>query len=447
MPLMISVSGVRGIVGPELNPLVMGEWAMALSAILPEGPVVLGRDSRPSGEVLSAGAAAVFRSLGREVFDVGIVPTPTVQLAVERWGASGGVIVSASHNPAAWNALKFVDADGSFLSPERFLALKAAHDAKTNLFRGSLEFGSGRDRHEEALDLHESVVLAMVDVDRIRARKLTVVLETGHGAGGTLLPRLLLSLGIGFDGRRLEATGDLPPNPEPTTETLQQILASVPAGTTLVAMVDPDADRLGIALPGTEVVGEEWTLPIVVSGRLAEKVGTVVTNLSTSTRVEAAAAPFDAPVVRTPVGEAHVVAEMKARRALIGGEGNGGVIDPRAHLGRDSAVGIALLAEVEATIPGGLRAVAAQLPPRFMVKDKIELSENRLTALEPALSAILGPPGDRRDGLRWSLPDGFAHVRASNTEPIVRIVVEAASRAAAEALVEALRRRVREHTA
>jgi len=445
MALMVSVSGVRGIVGPELNPLVVGRWAAALSEILPPGPVVVGRDSRPSGEVLALGAAAVFRSVGREVFDVGIVPTPTVQLAVERWGASGGVILSASHNPPAWNALKFVDHDGSFLSPERFLALRSAYDSGTQGFRGSRDFSTGKERHQEALDLHLASVLALVDVDRVRAAKISLALETGHGAGGVLLPRLAERLGIALDGRHLEPSGELPADPEPTTETLEQILPTVRAGTTLLAMVDPDADRLGIALPGGSsgdpVVGEEWTLPLVVSARAKQAQGTVVTNLSTSTRVEAAAG--DLPVLRTPVGEAHVVAAMKANRALIGGEGNGGVIDPRSHLGRDSAVGIALLAEAEATVPGGLRALAAALPPRFMVKEKLSLTENRLATLEPSLARLLGDPSDRRDGLRWGLSDGFVHVRASNTEPIVRIVVEAPSRSEAQDRVRQLREIVR----
>lgn len=442
MSLMVSVSGVRGIVGPELNPLVIGDWIAAVSQILPPGPVVVGRDSRPSGEVLSLAVSSVFRALGREVLEVGIVPTPTVQLAVESWSAAGGIILSASHNPPAWNALKFVDTDGSFLSPERFAALKQAYEARERGFVGAASFATGRDCHESALDLHESVVLKMVDVERIRAARISVVLETGHGAGGTLLPRLAAKLGLSLDGRHLEPNGQLPANPEPTAETLSALLPSVAAGTTMLLMVDPDADRLGMALPGTDVVGEEWTLPLVVRNRLTQAVGPVVTNLSTSTRVEEAARPVGAEVIRTPVGEAHVVSEMKARGALIGGEGNGGVIDPRAHLGRDSAVGLALLAEAEAAHPGGLRALAASFPPRFMVKEKIALTDNKLGDLEARFAALLGAPGDRRDGLRWAIDGGFVHLRASNTEPILRVVVETASAKESEDRIQALRQQL-----
>ncbi|MBK8230282.1 MAG: hypothetical protein IPK72_06790 [Candidatus Eisenbacteria bacterium] len=302
MSLMVSVSGVRGIVGPELNPLVIGDWIAAFSQILPAGPVVVGRDSRPSGEVLSLAVSSVFRALGREVLEVGIVPTPTVQLAVESWSAAGGIILSASHNPPAWNALKFVDTDGSFLSPDRFSALKRAYDARERGFVGAASFATGRDCHESALDLHESVVLKMVDVDRIRAAGISVTLETGHGAGGTLLPRLAAKLGLSLDGRHLEPNGNLPANPEPTAETLAGILPSVAAGTTMLLMVDPDADRLGMALPGTDVVGEEWTLPLVVRNRLTQTIGPVVTNLSTSTRVEEAARPMGAEVDSHPGG-------------------------------------------------------------------------------------------------------------------------------------------------
>lgn len=436
--LMVSISGVRGIVGPEFNPMVVGQWVAALAEVLPPGPVVIGRDSRPSGEVLSAAAASTLRSLGREVWDVGLVPTPTVQLAVERLGAAGGVILSASHNPSAWNALKFVDQDGSFLSPERFRLLAAAHAAGTCTFRGSLEYSAARDRHEESLALHESIALSLVQSDRVRAARLRVVLETGHGAGGVLLSRIAAALGVELDGRRLEPTGDLPSNPEPTIETLEPLLRTAGSGTHFVAMVDPDADRFGIGLPGTAYVGEEWTLPLAARWRMESQRGPLCTNLSTSTRLEAVAERFGVNVFRTPVGEAHVVAEMKRVGAVIGGEGNGGVIDPKAHLGRDSAVAFVLLCAAEAEVPGGLRALAEELPPRHMVKRKVKLGGTGLGAVEEAVAPLLGTADDRRDGLRWSLPGGFVHLRASNTEPIVRLLVETASREESEERARAL---------
>ncbi len=441
---MVSISGVRGILGPEFNPTVVGQWIAAFSEILPPGPVVVGRDSRPSGEVLSSSASATFRACGREVWDVGIVPTPTVQLAVERWGASGGVILSASHNPAAWNALKFVDTDGGFLSPPRFIALREAHDlsaSSTSAYVGAAAYAGGRERQREALDLHRTVVLELVDVARIRSARLRVVLEAGHGAGGPLLSSLAEALGLEFEGRRLEPTGNLPADPEPTERSLTEVARGLDSATHLACMVDPDADRFGLALPGTDVLGEEWTLPLAARGRLETARGPLVTNLSTSTRLEAVASRFGVDVHRTSVGEAHVVAEMRVRNALLGGEGNGGVIDPRAHLGRDSAVALALLCEAEASHPGGLRALAAELPPRFMVKEKAEIDENSsgTARIESRLTSLLGEPSDRRDGLRWSREDGFVHLRASNTEPIVRLVVETSSAEATRGLAEQIR--------
>jgi phosphomannomutase len=438
--LMVSVSGVRGIVGQDLNPLVVSRWAMALSELLSPGPVVLGRDSRPSGVALGQAAASIFRSLGREVWDIGVVPTPTVQLAVEHWGAAGGLILSASHNPAPWNACKFVDDDGSFLTPVRFERLKELQQEGRAAFVAAGAYGGILDRHEQALELHLHAVLTAVDVHRIRAARLSVLLHTGHGAGGTLLPRLAHELGVALDGRSLEPNGDLAPNPEPTSASLVELVQTAAPSTAFAAMVDPDADRLAVALPGTPYLGEEWTLPLVVRHRLATRRGPVVTNLSTSSRIEAAAGQFGVRVVRTPVGEAHVVGAMKAEAALIGGEGNGGVIDPAVHLGRDAAVAMARLCEAEACSRGGLRALAAEFPPRFLLKEKVSVSADELTRDRPHLETLLGPVTDDRDGLRWSRPDGFVHIRASNTEPIVRALAEAESDTGARDILDTIRR-------
>lgn len=439
MALMVSISGVRGIVGPELDPRVIGRWVQALASVLPGGPVVVGRDPRPSGAALSAAACAYFASAGRAVFDVGIVPTPTVQLAVEAWGAAGGVILSASHNPPAWNAMKFVDTDGSFLSANRFEELRAAALSERAIFASAEHYGTLQDRNGDALSLHEQCVLDMVDVARIRHAKMRVRLECGHGAGGVLLPRIAEALGVDLDLRHGDPTGQLLPDPEPTGHALQSLIADGGAGVDFAVMVDPDADRCGFALPGTRFVGEEWTLPLVISHRLDQATGPVVTNLSTSTLLDVTAERHGVSVIRTPVGEAHVVSEMRRVSALIGGEGNGGVIDPRCHLGRDSAVALALLCEAHATIPGGLRERAQSFPERVMLKEKIILSDKGFDALAPILERDLGVPDDRRDGLRWSAPDGFAHVRASNTEPVVRAVVESATEVEARAWLTRIR--------
>jgi phosphomannomutase len=436
---MVSVSGVRGIVGNEFNPTEVARWTAALSSILAPGPVVVGRDSRKTGSALAQAAVAVFRACGRETWDLGIVPTPTVQMAVEHWGAAGGVILSASHNPAQWNALKFVDGNGSFLAPPRFAELKAALESGVTPYLPAAGYAGHRERGEEALRANREAILKAVDVAAIRAAGIHAEVDTGHGAGGTILPDLAAELGVTLVCHHQEPSGEFAANPEPTEDSLQQFLKVVTGRPAFVAMTDPDADRFAVALPGTSVIGEEWTLPLVVRSVLRRTPGPVVTNLSTSSRVEAAAAAAGVTVRRTAVGEAHVVAGMRAAGAIIGGEGNGGVIDPAVHLGRDAAVAFARMCEAEALYPGGLRALAAEFPPRFMRKAKMPLPEGGMGALESVLAGILGEPGDRSDGLRWSRPDGFVHVRASGTEPVVRTMVESESPDAASDLMERLR--------
>lgn len=442
-PLMISVSGVRGIVGSEFNPLEVARWTSALAGLLGPGPVVLGRDSRTTGSALAQAAAAVLRACGRETWDLGIVPTPTVQIAVEHWGAAGGLILSASHNPARWNALKFVDGDGSFLAPHRFAELRSLAEAAPTRFVEATGYAGIRDRGAEALRVHREAILRVVDRDAIRAAGIRVAADTGHGAGGVILPALAAELGVGLICCNEEPSGELAANPEPSEDSLKQFLGEVAGTPAFAAMIDPDADRFAVALPGTPVIGEEWTLPLVVRSVLARRPGPVVTNLSTSTRVEAAAARFGVPVTRTPVGEAHVVAGMRSAGAAIGGEGNGGIIDPAVHLGRDAAVAFARLCEAEAVHPGGLRALASEFPPRVMRKAKEAIPTGGMPALESALTGIFGEADDRRDGLRWSRPDGFVHVRPSGTEPVVRAMVEAETSAGADDLMEALRATLR----
>jgi phosphomannomutase len=436
---MISVSGVRGIVGADFNPFEVARWTAALADLLGPGPVVLGRDSRTTGAALAHAAASVLRACGRETWDLGVVPTPTVQLAVEHWGAAGGLILTASHNPAQWNALKFVDGDGGFFSPERFPALRSRAEAGAAPFAEAAHYGGMRDRGNEALRLHREAILRAVDLDAIRSAGIRAAVDTGHGAGGVILPALAEELGVALVCHHEEPSGEFAANPEPTEESLDRFLKIVEGEPAFVAMIDPDADRFAVALPGTAVVGEEWTLPLVVRSVLAGRTGPVVTNLSTSSRVEAAAARFGAVVTRTPVGEAHVVAGMRRVGATIGGEGNGGVIDPAVHLGRDAAVAFARLCEAEALHPGGLRALAAEFPSRVMRKAKVSLPVGGMAALEPLLAGLLGEVDDRRDGLRWSRSDGFVHIRASGTEPVVRAMVEAETSAAASEMMERLR--------
>lgn len=437
-PLMVSVSGVRGIVGAEFTPVLVARWTAAFAAGLGQGPIVLGRDSRPSGERLACVAADVLQACGRTVWDVGIVPTPTVQVAVEGWSAAGGLILTASHNPSEWNAMKFVGAGGSFLPPADFAALKQRVADGADPGRAFEDWGARNPRGAEALALHREWILKQIDVGMIRRCEPRVLLDCVHGAGGVLLPGLLREMGARVEVLHEEAHGRFPRAPEPTGPAMVALAEEGGRrGVDLAIAVDPDADRCAVALPGTGVIGEEWTLPLVAAHLLQRRKGIVVTNLSTSTRLEAVAEANGSRVERTPVGEAHVVARMREVGAVLGGEGNGGVIDPRIHLGRDAAVAAAWLLEAQSAEQNGLRGLASRIPTRYVLKAKIDLSEGEVPRdYGELLKGSLGPAGDLRDGFRWSFPSGFLHVRPSATEPVVRVIAEASSEPEARLLID-----------
>jgi len=439
-PLMVSVSGVRGIVGLEFHPLLVARWASAFEAGLPQGAIVVGRDSRPSGERLACAAMDILQSCGREVWDLGIVPTPTVQVAVESWAAAGGLILTASHNPSEWNALKFVGPDGSFLSAAAFHELHERVEAEPKRFRPAERWGSRDHRGGEALTLHRDRIMGKIDVAAVRERSPSVLIDCVHGAGGVLLPDLLCQLGARVEVLNGEPHGRFPREPEPTGKALDELAAEAARrGVDFAVAVDPDADRCGLACPNGPVVGEEWTLPLVAAHLLRSRRGPVVTNLSTSTRLDAVAEGYGCPLERTPVGEAHVVARMREIRAVLGGEGNGGVIDPEIHYGRDAAVAAAWLLEAHVKEDGGLAGIASRLPPRYLLKAKLPLpGGGDETGFLERLRERFGEATDDRDGLRWAMPGGFVHVRASATEPILRVVVEAISEDGVQSLMKSV---------
>jgi len=445
--LVLSVSGARGIVGDGLDEAVAYRLARAFATVIGSGPVLLGRDPRPSGPALARAAASGLLAGGCGVADLGIVTTPTAQVAVEQGEAWGGIIITASHNPIEWNALKFVGPDGTFLGPEPMQALLTAFrsagaalppaDAESLAIGRQARTAAG----EEAVRRHVELILGAVDVAAIRAAHLTVAVDAVRGAGSVLLDPLLEALGARVVWIDREPDGQLPPHPEPRVERLGPLLALVRAeGAALGFALDPDSDRCALVTP-ERILGEEWALPLCALERLEclerRARGPLVTNLSTSSRLEEVAARFDVPVLRFPVGEAHVVGGMRAAGAVLGGEGNGGVIDPRVHLGRDAGVAAALLMELQVRtgVRGGVARVAAGFAPREMVKRKIDLEPERRAALMAALRAHFGPPANEQDGLRWTLGSAWLHVRPSGTEPILRAIAEAPTQNEAEELV------------
>jgi len=450
--LMVGVSGVRGIVGKDLTDEIVGRYARAfgLWAAGRKPLVVVGRDARESGPAFERAVVDGLRSVGCAVVKVGVVPTPTVQLAVEHHAAGGGIAITASHNPIEWNALKFIGPDGIFLD--------GADGARVQKLVG--EDGGGRGRTGEvttddgAVERHLDAVLrlAAVDVERIRKRKLTVALDAVRGAGGPVMRALLERLGCEVAGINLETDGRFPRSPEPVPENLGGLSTLVTrAGAALGIAVDPDVDRLAIVDENGTPIGEDYTLAFAVRAVLGKgergkgKGATVVCNLSTSLVVEDAARECGAEVVRTPVGEVHVARAILRLAAVIGGEGNGGVMYPALHAGRDAPVAAALLLTLLARDGRRMSELVAAAPRYAIVKAKVERGagsrEQRLERVYAELRRRFPDArADTQDGLRLAWWDRWLHVRPSNTEPIIRLIAEAPSGAVAQELVDEGRR-------
>lgn len=446
--LMISVSGMRGIVGSDLTPELVARHAAALgawAAAAGKPVVVLGRDARTSGEMFTHAAIAGLLSVGVEVIDVGIAPTPTVQMAVEHHRAGGGLIITASHNPIAWNALKFVGPDGVFLDEVAGGAVRGL--AESGPPRGGWD-GIGRLRRDPgAIDRHLDAILDLpqVDVDQIRAAGFRVALDCVRGAGGTTMPGLFERLGCHLDAIHLEVDGRFPREPEPIPEHLGELGDLVRrSGADVGFAVDPDVDRLAIVDETGTPIGEDYTLALAVRAVLhrlpkGSPAPTVVANLSTSRVVEDAALSAGARFLRAPVGEANVAKMIRQERALIGGEGNGGVILPQLHIGRDAPLGVALILQYLADMGTSVAQIVASAPRYRIVKDKVPRGAD-LRAIYAALGARFPEATqDDRDGLRLAWDDRWVHVRPSGTEPIIRFIAEAPDETAARALIEACR--------
>jgi phosphomannomutase len=448
--LMISVSGMRGIVGKDLTPELVARHAAALGAwACAQGKpsVVLGRDARTSGPMYSRAAAAGLMSVGAEVIDVGLVPTPTVQLAVEHHHAGGGLILTASHNPIEWNALKFVGPDGIFLDGAAGAVVRAL--AERGPERAGWDGVGGYCEDHDALTRHLDQVMAlpMVDIEAIRSRRFTVALDCVRGAGGVAIPPLLARLGCQINAINVETDGKFPRPPEPLPENLGDLGRLVRTTRADIGLaVDPDVDRLAVVDERGEPIGEDYTLAFAVRAVLGGGAGgegasapVVVANLSTSLVVEDAAREAGATFIRAPVGEANVARTIAETGAVIGGEGNGGVILPSLHIGRDAPVGVALILHLLAKSGQRVSELVGAAPRYTIVKAKVPRGND----LDPVYAGLTRrfpeAETDTRDGLRLSWQDRWVHVRPSGTEPIVRLIAEAPNRDAADQLIASCR--------
>lgn len=439
-PLKIGIAGVRGIVGETLAPELIIAFAQGFATYLDSGRILICRDTRASGPMVQAAVAAGLLASGCEVIDLGICPTPTMQLAVEHFQAAGGISITAGHNPAQWNALKFVRADGLYLNTQQAEELlDIFHQgefakAKWNEIQPQIET-------RDAIAHHIEVLKRAFDVDAIRARKLTVAVDCCNGACALLSPRWLEELGCRVLAINDEIGSPFPHNPEPKRETMAQLRAVVKAGQADIGFAhDADGERIAVVTGTGEALSEEMTLAIATEIKLRQKPGTVVTHLSTSRTIEAIAARHNSNVVRTPVGQAYISEAMLEHNAVLGGEGNGAVAIPEIHATNDAAATIGLILEHLAKTGAKISELAASLPRFAMLKHYVPVAPNKLFSVLNEIRAEAETAGakdiDFSDGIKLSWPDGWLHIRASNTESMIRVIAEAESETRANDLLD-----------
>ena len=453
--MRITVSGIRGIWGNELTPAEIVRCVGAYATIIEQRTaVVVGRDTRPSGEIILPLVTSTLRSFGFDVIDIGIVPTPTVGMTVRRSAeagggmgesgrrpsAGGGIAITASHNPAEYNALKFFDFDGLFISGKQLRKLIAAYNAdespqKTDNIGGYRVDNSAIEKHIERV-----LALPYVDSDAVRKRRFRVLYDANGGAGAALMPKLLEKLGCQLICVGCKLDGDFAHPPEPVPSNLKGVAEETARiGADIGFVTDPDADRLVLLSPSMGALSEELTLAIVMDYLLPQRQTDIVVNLSTSTLAEWIARMYNVRVHRVPVGEVNVSLRMQEIGSIIGGEGNGGVIVPESHPGRDAAVGAALTLSAMAKSNKTIDEIVSKFPRRTMVKEKVAWNETTIPKDE-LIVAFPKARVDTQDGIWLGFEDGFLHIRRSNTEPIVRIIAEAESIDKAQRRVNAAKR-------
>ncbi|HEY6436316.1 MAG TPA: phosphoglucosamine mutase, partial [Ignavibacteriaceae bacterium] len=376
--LMTSISGIRGIVGDGLEPEIIIKHTNAFAEFIGSGKVVIGRDARITGEMVNLIVTGTLLAKGIDVIDIGICPTPTVQFNVKKLNASGGIAISASHNPNQWNALKLLNKTGQFLSPDEFSQMQKFLNTDGMNYKSWEKIGR-RTEYNQGIQNHVDAILdlGMIYLNDIRKRKFKVVLDCVNGAGAYVLPEFLKEFGCEVIEMNCEKSGIFPRLPEPLPENLIETMKKVKeTNADLGIVVDPDVDRLVLITDKGEPFSEENTIVQVVQFVLSKKKGDVVVNLSTTRGVDDIAANFDCKVFRSPVGEANVVKKMKEIKAVVGGEGSGGVIFPELHYGRDALVGIAITLQHLTDYGKSLSQLKDELPRYFISKKKIELTTN-----------------------------------------------------------------------
>ncbi len=437
--LMVSVSGVRGIFGDTIDPAVIQHFAARFGIFSQNGRIMVGRDSRTTGPALMHAVISGLLGVGCDVADLGIASTPTVLLAVENDPlACGGIAITASHNPAEWNALKFVGANGMFLFPENSESFLNHLDEPIKWVRydqvGKLFL------YPYAISDHIDKILAVpyLELDKIRSGRFKVVIDSVNGAGGLISPRLLSELGCQVIEINSEPHGIFAHSPEPLNQNLVQLQEAVRTHHADIGFAtDPDVDRLSIVDEHGDCLGEEFSLLLAEKFILAHRPGTIVTNLSSSMASEDIAADFGVSVVRTRIGEINVGKKMMELKSPIGGEGNGGIICPDVHYTRDAPAGMALILAYMAQSNQTVSQLAAAIPHYYFQKDKIKVEPDQLNAvMKKAEEFASDKQVDLTDGIKIIAPRHWIHIRKSGTEPIVRVYVESKSQLRSQELCQ-----------
>ena len=445
-PLKIGITGVRGIVGETFTPELAVEFAEAYGTYLDRGRILVCRDTRPSGPMIRSAVLAGLLAAGCDVVDLGVCPTPSMQLAVKWLKADGGIAITAGHNPWQWNALKFVRGDGLYLNPtqgEELLDIfhqgefaKATWDTIKQIVQTA-----------DAIEEHIKVLEESFASEAIKSKKLTVAVDCCNGACSFLSPKWLARLGCEVLAVNDDPNAPFPHAPEPKPETMAQLCAVVKAGRAAIGFAhDADGERLGIVTDRGEPLSEEMTLAIAADIRLRKKTGVVVTNVSTSSAVDIVASRHGGSVMRTPVGQAYISEGLIEHNGVLGGEGSGGITVPEVHLTHDSAAAIGLILEHLAQSGERISDLVDQLPRLTTLKHNIVVEPHRLYSVLQEFRAAVEQEGlevDSTDGIKVTLAQGWVHVRASNTESMIRIIVEAQEKAPAQELLDWARDRIR----
>ena len=449
MTLIKSISGIRGTIGGHtgdtLNPLDIVKFVTAYATFMAQRSsqteklkIVVGRDARISGEMVKNVVCGTLMGCGCDVINIGLATTPTTELAVRMSGANGGIIITASHNPRHWNALKLLNNEGEFLNKEE--GIKVLEIAEAEAFEYADVDHLGNYVEDDSFDqkhIDDVLALSLVDIEAIRNAHYHVCVDSINSVGGVILPKLLTTLGVSYDFLNGEPTGDFSHNPEPLEKNLQEIMGKMRTGEyDLGIVVDPDVDRLAFICENGEMFGEEYTLVSVADYVLSHNPGNTVSNLSSTRALRDITEKHGGSYKASAVGEVNVTTLMKEVGAVIGGEGNGGVIYPASHYGRDALVGIALFLSSLAQKSVTASQLRSTLPNYFIAKNRIDLQPS--TDVDAILNKVKDLYKDQQindvDGVKIDFPDCWVHLRKSNTEPIIRVYSEAATMEEADKL-------------